>query len=139
MHHVGVRDVSEAFGPALLSLARDHNIDAEPLPASVEVAVSQQQAIDVALRQFPGSTSTNIDAMLVSATDPAYGEEQADGTLRLLISERAVWLVLLPDHQIPIWGSHGGKKGPPFWYLATLAVLIDADSGEFLKAPALAS
>ena len=73
--------------------------------------------------------------MLVKATDTAYGKERPDGTVDLIVSNRAVWLVLVPDQNVPIHG----RQGPPFTYSATLAVLIDANSGDFLKAAALAS
>jgi hypothetical protein len=70
--------------------------------------------------------------MLVSATHTAYGKERPDGTLDLIISNRAVWLVLVPNQQVAI----RGRKRLPF-KAATLAVLIDANSGDYLTAAVL--
>jgi hypothetical protein len=123
----------DAFEPALLALATDYNIHAEPLGTSVEVAIGRQQAEEVALQRSDGSTATNLDAMLVSATHTAYGKERPDGTLDLIISNRAVWLVLVPNQQVAI----RGRKRPPFKDSATLAVLIDANSGDYLTAAVL--
>ena len=117
-----------------MALATDYNIDAEPLASPVEIAVTRRQAEKVAIQRSDGSAATNIDSMLVGATATAYGKERADGTLDLIISNRALWLVLVPDQQVPV----RGPGGPPFTYSATLAVLIDANSGAFLTSAALA-
>jgi hypothetical protein len=138
MHHGSVRDALDAFEAAQSSLASDHNIDVQPLPASLAVAVSQQQAEDVALRQFGVAAGTSVNAMLVSATANAYAEVMPNGTRTLLVSNRAVWLVLIPNQQVPIHYPRG-RTGPPFSYTATLAVFIDANSGDYVMAPALAS
>jgi len=123
----------DAFDPALLALVANYNIHAEPLGASVEVAISRRHAEEVALQQSDRSTVTNLDAMLVNATHTAFGKERPDGTLDLIISNRAVWLVLVPDQQVAI----RGRKRPPIKDSATLAVLIDANSGDYLTAAVL--
>ena len=125
----------DAFEPALLALATNYNIHAEPLGTSVEVAISRQQAEEVALQQSDGSTATNLDAMLVNATHTAYGKERPDETLDLILSNRAVWLVLVPNQR----AASRGRKRPPFKDSdsATLAVLIDANSGDYLTAAVL--
>ena len=135
MHHESVGDTSSAFEPALLALATRYNIHADPLPTSVEVAISRQQAEAVALQHADDSRDTSPEAMLVNATHTAYGKERPDGTLDLIISNRAVWLVLVPNQQV----RSRGRKSPPVEYSATLAVLVDANSGEYLTAAVLAS
>ena len=132
-HHGSVRDVLDAFEPALLALATNYNIHAQPLGTSVEVAISRQQAEEAAVQQSDGSIATNLDAILVSATHTAYGKERPDRTLELIISNRAVWLVLVPKQPV----ASRGRKRPPSKDSATLAVLIDANSGDYLTAAVL--
>jgi hypothetical protein len=135
MHHESVENTSSAFESALLALATQYNIHADPLPSSVEVAISRQQAEAVALPHSDGSPDTNLDSMLVNATHTAYGKQRPDGTLDLIISNRAVWLVLVPNQQV----RSRAPKNPPAEYSATLAVLVDANSGEYLTAAVLAA
>lgn len=124
-----------SFASAQAALASDRfNIQVSPLPDASSAAVTEQQAEAIALHGIPASEG--VTATLVSATD-AGGDDTvaADGTLSPVISDRTAWLVLIPGRQVPIVYPMG-KSGPPS-HPATIAVLIDADSGDFLLGAAL--
>lgn len=103
------------------------------LPDSTPVGVTKQQAENAALGK---TKAAGVTATLVRATDTAYAKVVA-GTPTLLISDRTVWLVLIPGQQVPIIYPQG-KSGPAA-YAATMAVLIDAKTGHYLEAAALNS
>jgi hypothetical protein len=114
------------------------NIQATPVPSSTPVAISEQQAEDTALNHFgQGTAPIGVTASLVRATDTEYANAAADGTRTPLIPNRTAWLVLIPDRQVPIFAPAG--KSDESTYTATMAVLIDANSGDYLEAAALNS
>jgi hypothetical protein len=101
------------------------------LPASTPVVIAKQWAEAIArgrddLRWF-GVTATLVRA--TATTTPAAG-----GQTRTLISDRTVWLVLIPDEQALAPGRTG-----PFNWTFTRAVLIDATSGDYLGGALLPS
>ena len=61
-----------------------------------------------------------------------YRDEQSDGTLKLRIEDRAGWLVLFPNVEVP--RHHPRGRPGPTSYMATLAALVDANTGEYLMA-----
>jgi hypothetical protein len=113
-------------------LSSGHGIEICVLPADAHLAVSQSAAVAIALERFGQSSSADVGAFAVAATATNYGDVQADGTLKLRISDRPVWLVLIPNMEIPQSGPRG-RPYPPF-YTATLAVLVDANTGDYLMA-----
>jgi hypothetical protein len=114
------------------------NITVTALPDSTAVPVSKKQAEDTALHHPVGSPRTplGVTATLVSATDSDFAKVATDGTRTPLISDRTVWLVLIPGQRVPIIYPMG-KSGPPFSYAATLADLVDANRGKLLLGAAL--
>ena len=132
------RTAALPFPAAQAELASNRfNITVTALPDSTAVPVSAQQAEDTALHHPVASAKTppGVTATLVTATDADYATVAADGTRTPLISNRTVWLVLIPNRQVPIIYPIG-KSGPPS-YPATLADLVDANSGKLLMGAAL--
>lgn len=102
------------------------------LPASTPVAVSAQQAETVAFQQQWGAPGMSVSATLVNATVDGYCNEQADGTCAPIISNRPVWIVMIPNEQVPVPGGpdHAGSDS----ITGTVAVLVDANTGAYLMA-----
>jgi hypothetical protein len=120
---------------AQVELANSYGIDISVPPPGVAVAVSEADAKAAALTRFGQSPATSVDAFQVTATDTEYSRTLSDGTQRLIISDRAVWVVLIPNMQIPLT-ELPGHSGPEF-YTATLAVFSDAQTGDYLLAATL--
>jgi hypothetical protein len=124
----------QPFDAAQTALASQYRIQVSPLSAAV--AIGEQQAEDTAVGQLDAVLPPGITATLVDATDSGGDATVAsDGTRTPLISNRAAWLVLIPNQQVPIMYPPG-KSGPSS-YTATAALLIDASSGDFLLGAAL--
>jgi hypothetical protein len=114
------------------------HIAVTPLPGSTPAAVTKQQARNTALRHANAAAASGaVTATLVSATDYGQAHVATDGTRKLVISNRTAWLVLAPGQQVPIIYPMG--KSGPATYAATLALLIDANSGALLETAALNS
>ena len=128
-----------SFGAAQTALASGgFHIGVTPLPGSTPVAVTEQRARSIALRHANGAAANGaVSAALVSATDYVRAHVAADGTRKLVISNRTAWLVLAPGQHVPIIYPMG--KSGPATYAATLAELIDANSGALLETAALNS
>lgn len=121
------------FKSAQTRLSGQFNVVVSQLPDSTPVKVTKQQARDAALGK---ARATGVTATLVKATNTAYSNVVA-GRRKLLISDRTAWLVLIPGQHVPIIYPYG-KTGPAT-YKATMAVLIDAKTGQRLEAAALTS
>jgi hypothetical protein len=123
------------FGAAQTALASEgFHIVVTPLPRSTPVAVTKQRARNTALRHADAAAADGaVTATLVRATD--YDRVATGGTRKLVIANRPAWLVLAPGQQVPIIYPMG-KSGPAS-YAATLAELVDANSGALLETAAL--
>ena len=117
---------------ARAQLSSGHGIEIRVLPTGTKLGVRQSAAVTTALEHFGLSPSADVSAFAVAATATNYGDVQPDGTLKLRISDRPVWLVLIPNMEIPQSGPRG-RPNPPS-YTATLAVLVDATTGDYLMA-----
>ena len=102
------------------------------LPVTTAVATTQLAAEAVALNQFgyPNTAVSSVSATLVSATVDGYCNEQADGTCPNIISNRPVWIVILPNQQVPLSSAPGHAAS----ITGSIAVLVDANSGAYLMA-----
>jgi hypothetical protein len=118
------------FKSAQAKLSRGFHLVVRRLPNSTNVEVTKKRAEAVALGK---AKATGVTATLVRATDTARAKVVA-GTRKLLISDRTAWLVLIPDQQVPLLGPNTSGS-----YKATMAVLVDAQTGRFLEADALNS
>ena len=109
-----------------------HGIEIRDLTGS-HLRVSQSAAVATALNHFGHDlVAEDVSAFAVTATATNYGDVQPDGTLRLRISDRAVWMVCLPNRRSASGGPRG--RSNPTRATFTLAVLIDADTGDYLMA-----
>ena len=115
-----------ALAPVARQLARDHDIHLHRLPAGTTVHVSPSEAETIARRDFGHRRTSDMSAFAVSVTDKAWGKPQPDGTLKLKMVNRRVWVVLLPKQHMPV------TTGPPV--TASLAVFVDANKGHYLMA-----
>jgi membrane associated rhomboid family serine protease len=130
------------FVAAKTGLASEYHIRVNALPGSTPVGVAAGRAETVALKHTPGSPAGSIPAgvtaTLVDATYAGgYARVAANGTRTPLVLNRPAWLVLIPNQQVPIFYPNG-KSGPPS-YTATMAALVDANSGHFILAATVAS
>jgi hypothetical protein len=114
-------------------LSSVHGIDVRVLPTGTDLAVSQSAAVTTALDRFGQSPASDASAFAVVATARHYGDVLLDGNLQLRISDRPVWLVLISSVDVPRSGPRGRPHHPPS-YVPTLAVLVDANTGEYLMA-----
>jgi hypothetical protein len=113
------------------ALSSAHGIDVRALPTGTDLVVSQSAAVTTAM-EFAGTQSpaADVSAFAVTATARNYGKVLPDGTLELRISDRRVWLVLVPNFEV----HSRGVSPDPRSYIASLAVLIDGSTGERLLA-----
>ena len=103
------------------------------LPPSATVRVGRRQAKDIAFRTGWGAPGMpGISATLVKGTLGGYCRLE-HGKCRLLVRNRALWIVLVPGQTVPILGRQTG----PSSYATTIAVLIDANSGKDINASAI--
>lgn len=128
---------STPFGAVQSYLAENDYIQAAAGPAAGTVSTSAQQAEDTALARFGTPGMSGVTSTLVSATNTAYCKPQADGTCTPVISNEPVWIVLVPNQQVPIYGSASPAQSGS--YTATIAVLVDALTGRYLEAAAIPS
>lgn len=97
--------------------------------ATAALPISQSVAVETALKHSSSPSPVGVTSFPVTATANQYADSQPDGSLKPRIANRAVWIVLIPAQQIPIrYGSDKTESS----YTATLAVLIDATTGDFL-------
>lgn len=106
------------------------------LPKRGALPIDARHAEAVVLRRSrKGSAREGISATLVRATDTVYCTTVPYGQCRRIIEDRPVWIVLVPNQQVPIVYPRG--KSGPLSYWATMATLVDARSGTYLEAAAV--
>ena len=102
--------------------------------------VPASQAIDTAVTTyaFLGGYADAAQAVRVRYTDPNYGTivDDTTGAVAPFNVDKDAWLVLIPDTTNFIFGppSYTG----PLTYKATLAVFVDATTGDVIQAIAIA-
>ena len=100
------------------------------------VAISRQEAEASALNWAGETSAPGVTSHAVTAHKGKHPQGSTDGRAPL-IPNGPVWLVLIPNHQVTIHGGPSGRAGPrPHFYTATLAVLVDANSGDYIMAAA---
>ena len=114
-------------------LLAGHGIEIRDLASGSQLGVSQSAAVATALDHFGHDLlAEDVSAFAVRATATNYGDVQPDGSLRLRISDRSVWMVCLPNRRSVSGGPRG--RSNPTRATFTLAVLIDANTGDYLMA-----
>ena len=122
-------------------LQRAYRITVSETVPTVPPAVAADRAIAVAKENFGWAGSDSATAHFVTFTDLNWGDivnQRSPGVLEgaTVIPKfvgKPVWLVLLPNARIPLFG---GKTAS--FYMATLCVFVDPASGAFLKAATVA-
>src|SRR5690348_3121778 len=110
-----------------------HGIEIRGLASGTQLDVSQSAAVATALDHFGHDLlAEDVSAFAVTATATNYGDVQPDGTLRLRVSDRSVWMVCLPNRRAASGGPRG--RSNPARATFTRAVLIDANTGDCLMA-----
>jgi len=107
--------------PAVVAkkLRWSYEIYLRPLPAGTRPKVGQSAAEATALKEFDRPLTSNVSAFAAVVTDKEWSKRQPNGTMRLQISNRPMWVVLLPHFSM--MGYHG----------MTLCVFVDADTGHY--------
>lgn len=110
-------------------------------PASTSADdVPASQAIEAAVTTyaFLGGDAGAVQALRVRYTDPNYGTivDDTTGAVAPFSVDEDAWLVLIPDTTNFIFGppSYTG----PLTYTATLAVFVDAATGDVIQATTIA-
>ena len=82
-------------------LASADDIHLRPLPAGATPQVGQAAA-EAAVRRFSGGAPLpgKLSAFAVLETDRTLAQRQSDGTFRLEISNRPVWVVVFPKKRV---------------------------------------
>ena len=91
------------------------------LPAGTTLKVSQSAAEATAVGHFGRPLKGRVSAFAAIDTDRALAKRQPNGKFRLEISDRRVWVVLIPD--FTMMGYHG----------LTFCVFVDANTGSYLE------
>lgn len=102
---------------------------------SADGAISAADAVTSARVGIPLVADAAPTESLVLFTDEVYGPEDASGRVQPLYVKRLAWAVVFPDVKVPIMG--GIVEGDT--YVANMVVFIDARTGDFLRAIALAA
>ena len=113
--------------PAIVAkkLRGGYGIYVRPLPAGTRLKVSQSAAEATALNEFGRPLKSDAPAFAVVATDKEVSKRQPDGRMRLEMSNRPVWLVIISHFSMI--GVHG----------MTLCAFVDANTGHYLSAVTL--
>lgn len=85
-----------------------------------------------------GGQPTEASIAMVTVVDQGMNLEKNPALpqrLDLTIEDREVWLMRYDNAQVPLAGPQGGGDGGS--YEATLIVMVDAQTGEFLRAETL--
>jgi hypothetical protein len=136
-----------------LSVTTIHAMQAQGTEVSVGAAatalgtpaVTQGTAIATAAQEFHftnGKQPGEVSLAGVTVTDYGRGnpDPNAPIDLKLYIEDRQAWVVVFDDVQIPAGGPYEPGRDSskrPGYYTARLFVLIDAQTGEFLRAESL--
>lgn len=129
-HASSANALPSALVGAEAELSSVDDIHLTSLPAGTTPHISQAAAEATALREFGLPLTTSVSAYAVSDTDNAWGTPQSDGTMQLKISNRPVWVVLIPNQTVQ--ANLGSGQGTAPSETATLAVFVDANTGDFL-------
>jgi hypothetical protein len=108
-------------------------------------AVDESTAIATAALGFyftQGKQPAEVSLASVTVTDYGKGnpDPNAPTDLKLYIQDRPSWVVVFDDVQLPVFGPYVPGPNQPTnanYYTARLFVLIDAQTGEFLRAESL--
>lgn len=113
--------------PAIVAkkLRGGYDIYLRPLPAGTRLKVSQSAAEVTALKEFGRPLKSDAPTFAVLATDKEVSKRQPDGRMRLEMSNRPVWVVMISDFSM--MGVHG----------MTLCAFVDANTGHYLSAVTL--
>lgn len=112
----------------------------ETAASTQDVRVTQQQAVKNALTRMSRPLNAPAEATLVTVTDTHYVNHAQPGPGVPVLANRPAWLVLIPNFSVPIVRPYKpGAPAGPGSYTATLAVFIDAHTGEVLEAASLSS
>jgi hypothetical protein len=104
--------------------------------ATTQPPIAASGAVTTALSNFAWAGGGPPLPYLVRFTDPTFGPVATDqGPVAPLYVDRLAWLVVIHDAAQPILGPRSG--GQPRTYRATLAVFVDANTGDYLEAVAL--
>jgi len=90
------------------------------LPARTTPKVSQSAAEATALKEFGRPLTSKVSSFAALDTDRDWAKRQPNGTIRFVLTDRPVWVVLLPN--FTMMGYHG----------LTLCVFVDANTGKYL-------
>jgi hypothetical protein len=96
-------------------------INLSSLRAGTTLRVSRSAAEATAVRRFGRPSKGKVSAFAALATDKAWAKRQPNGKFRLQMSDRPVWVVLIPNFSM--MGYHG----------MTFCVFIDATTGAYLE------
>jgi len=108
----------------------------------VDRALSSSEATAAAAKEF-GVKAEPAAASLVSLTVTDYGKEMSDdaskSNLDLIIENRPTWVVLYTAQEFPVFGPYDPKaeEQDSETYTADMVVLVDAETGEGLRAETL--
>jgi hypothetical protein len=129
------------FQAAQGALSSTYGIETAAAASTRDVTVTQQQAVRNALTKTSRPLNAPAEATLVTITDTHYVNHARPGGPGVPVLEnRPAWLVLISNFSVPIVRPY--KPGAPAGqapYTATLAVFIDAHTGELLEAVTLSS
>ncbi len=109
------------FAPpaAVKQLRQGDDIYLRTLPPGWRPKVSESAAEATVLREFGRPLRSRVSAFAAVVTDREWSKRQPSGRMRLVISNRPMWVVLLPHFSM--LGVHG----------MTLCVFVDAKTGHY--------
>jgi hypothetical protein len=139
--HTAHATLPPPFQAAQGVLSSTYGIETAAAASTRDVTVTQQQAVKNALTKMSRPLNAPAEATLVTVTDTHYVNHPRPGAPGVPVLEnRPAWLVLISNFSIPIVRPYKpGAPAGPGSYTATLAVFIDAHTGEFLEAVSLSS
>jgi hypothetical protein len=139
--HTAEATLPPPFQAAQGALSSTYGIETAAAASTRDVTVTQQQAVKNALTKVSRPLNAPAEATLVTVTDTHYVKHaQPGGPGVPVLANRPAWLVLIPNFSVPIVRPYKpAAPAGPGSYTATLAVFIDAHTGEFLEAASLSS
>ena len=139
--HPAQATLPSPFQAAQGALSSTYGIETAAAASTRDVTVTQQQAVKNALTKMSRPLNAPAEATLVTVTDTHYVSHAHPGAPGVpVLSNRPAWLVLITNFNVPIVRPYKpGAPAGPGSYTATLAVFIDAHTGEFLEAASLSS
>jgi hypothetical protein len=139
--HTAHATLPPPFQAAQGALSSTYGIETAAAASTRDVTVTQQQAVQNALTKMSRPLNATAEATLVTVTDTHYVNHLHPGAPGVpVLANRPAWLVLISNFSVPIVRPYKpGAPAGPASYTATLAVFIDAHTGEFLEAASLSS